>query len=300
MKSTLSIVINTKNSAPFLEKCLRSVRDIADQIVIMDMQSSDQTVEIAKRFKAEIYLHEDVGFVEPARNAALSHATSDWIFVIDSDEELSPSLRKEIPTLLQGEVDAYFVPRSNIIFDKAMKTGWWPDYQLRLFRNGSVKWPETIHAVPQVTGEVKWLEPKRDTALIHHNYQSIDQFVDRAQRYSSIAAAEQSRNSEGKETLRHPVDAFFAEFFSRWYANNGFDDELHGQYLSLFQGWTRVLELARAWERDGFPQKSRPLSLSALLWQRAREAKWWENREQWEKSRGLARWYWRVRMKLRV
>jgi glycosyltransferase involved in cell wall biosynthesis len=146
----LSVVINTKNSSATLEKALGSVRSFADEIVVMDMQSTDNTLEIAKKYDCQVYSHKDVGYVEPARNAAIAKAKGEWIFILDADEEAPDKLKDLVSELSTTTTDSYFVPRSNIIFGRAVNTGWWPDYILRLFRKDHVTWSDELHAVPQV------------------------------------------------------------------------------------------------------------------------------------------------------
>lgn len=173
-RPTISVVINTKNAAATLDRCLASVHSWADEIIVMDMKSTDDTVQIAKFFGARTFSHPDVGYVEPARNAALAKARGEWILILDADEEVTPGLAKKIASelVLDSKIDAYFLPRQNIIFDKWVKTGWWPDHLLRLFRAGHVVWADTLHAVPQAQGTVARLDAKENWSIRHNNYQS--------------------------------------------------------------------------------------------------------------------------------
>lgn len=297
MKSTLSVVINTKNAAGTLERCLISIKGIAHEIVIMDMHSTDATIEIATMFDARIFFHEDTGYVEPARNAAIAEAKSDWILVLDADEALSPGLGEELPQLLEkAEVDAYFLPRENIIFGKAVHTGWWPDYQLRLFRRGAVDWPPEIHSVPKVTGKAVYLPPDQKKSITHFNYVDVDAFIDRAQRYAAITAAQQTKKNTGTPD---PLERFFQELITRYYAWEGIKDGFHGEFLSVLQGCAQVFEAAKIWEHRGFTDKKKPPKLSAVLEEYAKDARWWEAKLAMESSRGVTRWLWRLRLALR-
>ena len=145
----LSVVLNTKNSQRFLRECLQSVKTIADEIVIVDMKSTDNTLKIAREFGAKIYQspHPNVGYADPAREFAFAKAQGEWIFMIDSDENISQQLAALIKKIALGQptnlpvVDAYFIARRNIIFGKAIeKAGWYPDYQMRLWKKGVIKW----------------------------------------------------------------------------------------------------------------------------------------------------------------
>lgn len=113
----LSVVVNTKNSSTTLESTLKSA-SFADEIVIVDMHSSDNTKEIAKKYTNKIFDYQDVGFVEPARNFAIKKTTGDWIFILDADEEISDGLKKQIPSLITKNVDIYDVPRKKYHFQQ--------------------------------------------------------------------------------------------------------------------------------------------------------------------------------------
>lgn len=290
---TLSVVINTKNSASTLKKCLESVKRIADEIVVMDMHSEDDTVFIAKKFGAKVFFHKDVGYVEPARNAAISKATSDWILILDSDETIPPSLAKAIrdDLIVDPRADAYFVPRKNIILGKWVKTGWWPDHVLRLFRVNLVEWPNEIHAIPKISGTVERLPEKESLAIVHENYQTVDQFIDRAQKYGHIVA---NQRVEKKESSGDPLKNFFSEFLRRYFQWGGVDDGVHGYQLSLLQAVTSIFESVYVWEEKGFSGSTPKPKISDTLEHMANEARYWELTQKVNATTGLLRIYWKV------
>src|SRR5258708_5586692 len=193
---SLSVVINTKNMGGTIRRALESIKDVATEIVIVDMNSTDETLKIAYQYTDKIFTYEkDLLFADPARNFALSKATGDWILVIDADEELSDSLKSMMKLIMSGKMDAnlqadcYFIPRRNIIFGKRMeKTGWWPDYQLRFFKRGQAEWTDKVHTPPITHGKVVQLPAKDELAIIHHNYQTVAQYVERLNRYTTVQA----------------------------------------------------------------------------------------------------------------
>lgn len=290
---TLSVVINTKNTGATLKQCLQSVKRLADEIVVMDMHSTDKTVQIAKQFGARVFTHPDVGLVEPARNAAIKKAKGRWILILDADEELPPSLAQYIRQSLitNAEADAYFLPRKNMIFGKWVKTGWWPDHVLRLFRAGQVTWQDEIHSVPQVTGSSVWVANQERYAIIHHHYDTIDQFIDRAQRYGKVVSEQTS------STPTDPLSTMFDELFRRYYAWEGSLDGQHGYYLSLLQAWTAMLPTLYSWEKNEFSSKKRMTdSLATQLQRAARAATYWEVESAWRSAQGLRKTWLRVRL----
>ena len=167
----LSVVITTKNAATTLERTLESVK-FADEIVVVDMMSTDETVRIARKFTDNIFTTPDVGYVEPARNFSLSKARGEWILVVDADEVISETLRDYLLELLATDSDiaSYSLARKNLIFGDWVQTaGWWPDYQPRLFRRGKVIWSDLLHSKPAIDGKSEKLPDKAELAIEHHN-----------------------------------------------------------------------------------------------------------------------------------
>lgn len=302
-KSTLSFVINTKNSEKTIIRTLQSVRQIADEIIIVDMQSSDKTVELARKYTDRIFSHKDVGYVEPARNFAVAKAKSDWIMIIDDDEELSTGLRNFLIDLKEEKIeeqlkaDCYFIPRKNIIFDKKMeKTGWWPDFQLRLFRSGRVEWLEQIHSIPLTTGKTIELPASDKYQLIHHNYQTVEQFVERLNRYTSIEAKEDKKVDVGLV-----LNSYFDQILTRMFAGMGIDEGLHGISLSILQANYQLLTLLKIWQGQGFKQSKndQEMTIDAINKFKS-DINYWVADYRTENSSGLAKFYWQIRRKFRI
>lgn len=253
----ISAVINTVNEEKNLGRCLKSVEKFADEIVVVDMHSTDKTVQIAQSFGARVFQHEYARFVEPARNFALSKASGDWILVIDADEELTPSLAKKLKTIAEAnEADFTEIPRRNIIFGKWIEhSRWWPDYLVRFFRKGKVSFSKEIHQPPTVEGKGLKLEAVEANALIHYNFQSVSQFVERLNRYTDIQAQERVKKEDKfswKDLLVKPAN----EFFSRFFTGEGYKDGLHGLTLALLQAFSEFVLYLKVWERGGFKQEN--------------------------------------------
>ncbi|HUV71511.1 MAG TPA: glycosyltransferase family 2 protein [Clostridia bacterium] len=252
----ISAVINTFNEEANLKRCLESVRDLVDEVVVVDMHSTDKTVAMAKKFGAKVFQHQYTRFVEPARNFALRQAQGDWILVIDADEELSSGLA-EILKEIAAKNEAGFVeiPRKNIIFGKWINhSRWWPDYLVRFFKKGKVNFSERIHSSPKTEGEGIKLEATEENALIHHNFQSISQFIERLNRYTDIQA-EELLNSNQKFNWQDLIVKPADEFFSRFFAAEGYKDGLHGLALALLQSFSELVLYLKVWEKEGFKEE---------------------------------------------
>lgn len=251
----ITAVVNTYNEEQNISHCLKSARQLADKIVVVDMHSTDQTVEIAKKFGAKVFEHDYVGYVEPARNFALKKATGDWILIIDADEELPDSLARELKKIVaEDRADYVVIPRKNIIFGKWIKhSRWWPDYQVRFFKKGKVQWDEKIHSIPETTGKGTDIEAKEENALIHRNYSSISQYLERNNRYSEIMASGLVRDGYDfnlTDLIGKPAN----EFLGRYFAGKGYLDGIHGLILAALQAFEEFVMLVKVWEKQEFKQ----------------------------------------------
>lgn len=253
----LSVVINTRNEEKNLPRALASIKTLADVIIVVDMDSTDNTREIAKKAGAKVYKHKPTGYVEPARNYAISKATSEWILILDADEEVPPSLAKKLRTIVKDKKAAqyYRLPRKNIVFGKWLEhSRWWPDYNIRFFRKGFVVWNELIHSVPTTQGKGLDLEAKLDYAIIHHNYDSVSQYLERMNRYTDVQAKAQAKGGyqfDWQDLIRKPV----GEFVSRYFAGEGYKDGIHGLVLSFLQAFSELVLYVKVWEKLKFLQK---------------------------------------------
>ncbi len=260
----ISVVVNTLNEEKNLGRALSSVKNIADEIVVVDMNSTDRTLEVAKEFGARIFKHERTGYVEPARNYAISKANNEWILILDADEEVPDSLSQKIKSIVENPQADYFrIPRKNIIFGKWIKhSRWWPDYNIRLFRKGYVSWSEIIHSVPTTKGVGLDLEPEENNAIIHYNYQKVEQYIERLNRYTTVQA--KNKLNEGyKFQLSDLIRKPFNEFLGRFFEGEGYKDGLHGFALAVLQSFSEFIVYLKLWEMQGF--KEEPFELEGVI-----------------------------------
>ncbi len=305
-KLSLSVVINTKNSEATLEKALTSVASFATQIVVMDMLSDDQTARIAKKYGVDFFsTKKDFSYVEPARNAALEKATQPWILILDADEEITPGLKKVIEEKMKNsqiETSCYFLPRTNEIFNHRMTgTGWWPDYQMRLFKRGSVSWTDQIHSVPEIHGQVEYLDADPDSAILHHNFQSVNQFIDRLNRYTTIEAQSDQILSEKDFSTKKVFDSFSDELIRRFFQENGIDEGMHGLSLSLLQANYQLVTYLKKWEIAKFPATENDQVLAIKQIRKFQGVlNYWIANWQVNHTSGLLKFFWILRRKCKM
>jgi (heptosyl)LPS beta-1,4-glucosyltransferase len=273
----ISVVISTLNSGDEISKAILSAKSLADEVVVVDMESSDETREIAKKLGVKVYSHKKEKYVELIRNFMISKATGDWILILDPDEEIPSKLASKLKEIVKKpEADYFRIPRKNIIFGKWIKhTNWWPDYNIRFFKKGFVSWNEIIHSVPMTQGKGTDLPDKEDYAIVHANYISISQYLEKMLRYTDA----QRDNLLGggyvfswKDLIKKPLN----EFLSRFFEGEGYKDGVHGLALSLLQSFSELTVYLKVWEKQGFSDKNlEKKELKTEFNNSINDFKWW-------------------------
>ncbi len=248
----LSAVVSVFNGEKELDDCLKSA-SFADEIIVVNNSSTDRTEEIALKYTKKIFTQPNNLMLNINKNLGFSKATGEWILSLDADERITPDLKTEIESRIKNQesrIDGYFIPRKNIIFGKWIEhTGWYPDHQLRLFKNGKGKFPEKhVHEMVKVDGEAGYLQ----NHIIHYNYNTISQFLQKLGDIYAPNEAEQllkkSYIFDWKDGIRFPVK----EFLSRFFAREGYKDGFHGLMLSFLMAFYHLIVFANIWEKRNF------------------------------------------------
>lgn len=252
--SKLSVVITAFNEEKKIKDCLESVKDLADEMVFVDNSSTDKTREIAQKYTKKIYTQKnDPQNIDLQKNFGFSKASGDWILSLDADERMTPELAKELKEMINDKglmSNSYWIPRKNIIFGKWIEhTGWWPDYQLRLFKKGKGKYiKQHYHEDLQIDGETAYLKEH----MLHLHYAMPMEFINRTMAIYVPNEAEDILHKGYRfdylDVLRFPV----REFLSRFFAREGYKDGLHGLVLSLLMGWYHFMIFLYIWEKKKF------------------------------------------------
>jgi glycosyltransferase involved in cell wall biosynthesis len=253
MKQTLSVVVSAYNEEKTLARCLASV-PFADEIIVVDNESRDSTVEIAKKFTKKIYSQKNILMLNTNKNYGFAKSTGDWILNLDADEEIPKELAGEIETIIRSnpKENGFWIKRKNIIFGKWITHGlWWPDKQIRLFRRTKGKFScMHIHEYVNVEGQVGELaEP-----YLHYNFESVHQYLTKIERASSseaISLRDMDHQLVWYDAIRFPL----SDFLKIYFAQCGYKDGLHGLVLALFQAFYSFAVFAKYWEMHKFPER---------------------------------------------
>lgn len=256
-KPLISAVINVFNEAEALNRCLKSLQGFADEIIVVDMHSTDNSSQVALSFGARLFPYRWSVVVEPARNFALSKATGKWIILLDPDEYLGKTLKNELLRITRrSDVDYVKIPRKNIIFNKWIRhSNFWPDYLIRFFKKGFVSWNREVHSQPITKGNSLTLLDSEKLAIRHQNYPTVTDFVLKNLRYSDARANELEDSGykiKVSDFLLRPIQ----EFNSRFFASEGYKDGFHGLILSLLQSFSIALTYIRLWEKQSSEDKN--------------------------------------------
>jgi glycosyltransferase involved in cell wall biosynthesis len=189
-KAPMSVCIVARNEADRLEPCLQSVL-WADQIVLLDLQSSDDTAALALRFGAQVVSHEPFPVVEPLRNVVAAHARHDWVLALDPDERVSEELARRLAEIAkETSFDIVEIPKMN--FDlgyPATHSALRHDHKPLMYRRSVVTWPEIPNALPSLDGlRVLRLEPRDELSIIHDRNRTVAEAVERIMRYAPAQA----------------------------------------------------------------------------------------------------------------
>jgi len=255
MNAKLTVTIITLNEEANIRRTLESIR-WADEIIVLDSGSTDRTVTICREFTDKVFTQSWLGF-SGQKNAAIDKATGDWVLSLDADEPIEPELAAEIRAITASidALDGYRVPRKTFFLGKPIKHGgWYPDYNLRLFKRGKGRFEErAVHEAVKVNGTTGTTVH----AILHHAYPDLSSYIASINKYSSLAVDVMAdkgipgRKISALNILLRPVLTFILKYFVR----RGFLDGKHGLILNLFHSWYVLAKYAKAWERATKLQK---------------------------------------------
>jgi len=243
----VSVTVITKNEAADIGAALASVA-WADEIVVVDSQSTDDTVAIARQHTSRVVVREWPGYVDQ-KNYAAAQASHDWILSVDADERVTPELAREIQSVLGGTPAnaAYRMPRVTWHLGRWMRsTDWYPDYQLRLYDRRAAEWTgRYVHEAVAVRGAIGQLRSE----LQHYAYRDIADHLETMDRYTTYAARqmhEAGRRAGALQIAGHPPLAFLRNYI----AKGGIRDGIPGFIVSAMNSYYVFLKFAKLWELE--------------------------------------------------
>jgi (heptosyl)LPS beta-1,4-glucosyltransferase len=252
--ASISAMTLVRNEELNIRQCLETLR-WCDEIVVVDMDSSDKTVEIAREYTDKIYFHEKVLTFDIAKKFGVEKTVGDWVLLIDADEMIQNSLAALLRSLSENNtLDIVEIPFKHYIMgDWVQHTGWGYTPLPRFFRKGKIHFTETIHGYMHKAPDAKvlTLESRDENCIYHFNYLDSTHFVEKLNRYTSTEAFHLYQNKV-PFSYRRLIIAALLEFNGRYVVGKGYKDGVRGFVLSVMMAFYRALSYIKLWERYQF------------------------------------------------
>ena len=245
-KSILSVVIITLNEEENLPRCLSSLPQGCD-VVIIDSGSQDATVDIAKKFGCRVF-HRNFDDYAQQKNFAISKSKFPWVLSLDADEELGPKMGCRILDILRSnpDCDAFTLRRQLVFMGRFMKYGRTVDYPIRLFKKDQAFFHKQIHECLKVQGVVR---PLRGVTLFHHSYKDLSDYFQRFNKYTTLIAKDKFARQVVPPPLFFVVLRVWLEFFKRYFLRLGFLDGYAGYTYALVSSFYAHVKYAKLLEK---------------------------------------------------
>ncbi len=241
----LSVVIITKNEEQMIKTCLESIK-WADEIIIIDQDSTDNTIEIAKKYTDKIFNNNSQDFSE-RRNFGMEKTSGNWVLYIDSDERVLEPLKIEIQKLIQdSKYSAYAISRKNVIFGKAVNyEPYKNDWMIKLFKKVDFQtWVGKVHEYGKFKGELGYTK----NSLLHLTHRDLDQIVLKSLAWSNIDAKLRLDANHPRMTSWRFLRIFITETFNQGVARGGFFNGTVGVMDSMLQVFSLYMTYVRLWQ----------------------------------------------------
>lgn len=246
MKMPISVAIITYNEADRISHCLKSI-SFADEILIVDSFSQDNTIEIAKKFGCKIIRQEWLGFARQ-KQFAVDNCRNDWVLILDADERIPKETAREIQKIADGskkEICAYNFCRKNYLHDRWIKhCGWWPNRVTRLVNKKQGNFDDRpVHEKWICSGTVK----KLDLIIEHYSFRNYEDLINKMQAYSTLAAIEMNQQMKIVRWWS-PISHGLWMFFRTYILETGFMERFDGFVISLLNALGSFMKYAKAYE----------------------------------------------------
>jgi len=242
-------VVLARNEAANIVECLRALRPHVEDLILIDMESSDRTVELARSLVDKVLCHPLVAEFDAARNLAIDEAKYDWLWFVDADERVSPRTADVVRQLVRergSEFEALIIPFKSYFCGQWMQhCGWWPGYTMpRVLKRGHFRFVDRLHGGVEVHGRQVRLPPDPELGVDHFSYRNVEHYLEKLNRYTSteaLALADRGAQWDWREALREMV----RDLWVYYELNPGRLDRERGWILSWLSGQYRWLSRAK-------------------------------------------------------
>jgi len=245
---SLSAVVLSRNCEKKIGKCLASLKNFADEVIVVDGESTDNTKEIVLQAGAKFYSHKFLGSFAAERNFGTDNASSEWVLQLDSDEIVSEDFKKKCDEILpKTEYAAFKFLRKNAFLGHVFKYGGWYHWSQHLFKKGYAHYEGRVHEKMIVDGKVGELAAD----ILHFPFDSITEFLDRQNRYTDLQAKDildEEKELDIKK-IKYNLTWKPLKLFKKMYFNKkGYKEGLPGLVFSILFSWVHFVKWAKVWE----------------------------------------------------
>lgn len=265
-------VILARNEEQNIEPCIRSFKPHVDELFLIDMESEDRTVEIARTLVDRVLPHKLIPQFDSARNIAIEPARHPWLWFCDADERVSDHVGRTVRDLLQkqgNDFEALSIPFKTYFCGKWIEhCGWWPGFTMpRVMKKGRFRFREELHSGVQVDGREVRLPADPNYGIDHYSYLSVQHYFEKFNRYTSGEATNLARQGVVWD-WRQATHSMMRDMWMYYERNQGMLDQAHGWILSWLSGqyrWTSHAKLLDEPNTDGAHLQSYPQDLDEVL-----------------------------------
>lgn len=244
----LSVVVITKNEEDVIADCIDSIRDIAQEIIVIDSKSNDRTTDIARQNGAKVYEHEFKDFSDQ-RNFAFSKATNPWILCLDADERATKEFNQELIETLrnfneEGDIGGYFIKRKTFYFGRDW--GFEDRVQRVFFKKRFKKWVGVVHETPKIIGEFGLLE----SPVLHFTHSDLTRMLEKTNAWSEYEAELRYTSHHPKMNTLRFLRVMLTAFFNSYIMQKGYKNGTEGLIEAMYQSFSIFVTYAKLWEKQ--------------------------------------------------
>ncbi|GAB4027633.1 MAG: glycosyltransferase family 2 protein [Candidatus Microgenomates bacterium] len=264
MTSSIGVVFIVYNQADLLNLSLKNLAKTGLSVYVADLSSTQDIVGVCQKWGATYIKLPYAPIVETIRNEVFDRIKTDYLLYLDADESVEHELITKLKSLAETSVDFVKIPRQNYFFNSWVKASrWWPDYQVRFFKRGTVTFPTQLHSEPLTIGQGLTLDPDPKLAIKHLNYRSLDEWFEKNRRYAK-ADAQDRLSFKQSFSIIDAMKLSVSELVSRFFAGGGHADGMHGLILSILQSFYYFLVYAYYWEAKKYQASMTPSELKSF------------------------------------
>jgi glycosyltransferase involved in cell wall biosynthesis len=247
-EAKISVVINTYNARQHLAKVLESVKDF-DEVVVCDMESTDDTVSIAEQYGCKVVTFPKANHksAEPARTFAIQSASNKWVLVVDADELVTPELREVLYQKIKEPncPAGFYIPRQNMFMSMFVRDFHY-DFQLRFFIREGTEWPPYVHTFPKVQGRVEKLKARREARLLHLMDETMHEYMAKMNEYTDNEVEKKREKGYGLGALLWRP---FWRFFKKYVLDGGYRMGTRGLIRAMMAGFYQFVLVSKIIEK---------------------------------------------------